>query len=503
MIFDLTIAGVPKLLKAGSFRMSQVANGSTTVSFAIISQDRSYRPALDDEVIIEVNGTRIFGGIINRPVETGFNPSGIITYITATDFNDYAERRYVFETIPAGTLKAALQVIEPYLTPYGVTLDPAQVNGPDLPDRNYEDRHLVEVLDEFSLLTLNAGEQYIWNIDHFKVLSMVQPSTVAAPFTVTEGPGTVILWDVEVEQTRENFANRVILNVPQRSQANRIENFTATAAQSLFTLWYSVVPPSPTTITVTTGAGTSIETVSETPGAADWLLTRTPLTQAQDTLTRNLGGLSAGDIVSFTFNGQLRARFISSDATSIAAIGPWERTVVVEDLPSLQAGQDLCDAYLLDSLPLVKTVKYRTLELGLMPGQSQTVNLPARNVVDDGFIHEVVTRDWGPYELLSEVTIVTGEVKRPNWRDFWRKLDKIGEGGAMAGGPGGAGANVGQGPGLPFKSVQFNRAGTFGGDADFIYHESENSVVCGGGGSDITAAAFESCQVFGYNNHIT
>jgi hypothetical protein len=51
--------------------------------------------------------------------------------------------------------------------------------------------------------------------------------------------------------------------------------------------------------------------------------------------------------------------------------------------------------------------------------------------------------------------------------------------------------------------VQFNRSGAFGGDDDgFRYNETTNSLVCGGGGSDITANDHESCVVFGYDCHI-
>jgi nitrogenase subunit NifH len=65
------------------------------------------------------------------------------------------------------------------------------------------------------------------------------------------------------------------------------------------------------------------------------------------------------------------------------------------------------------------------------------------------------------------------------------------------------GAGVGSaGPGEPFTSVQFNRSGAFGGDANFIYYDGTGSVSCGPG-SEITAASHQGCAIFGKNCAIT
>jgi hypothetical protein len=56
-------------------------------------------------------------------------------------------------------------------------------------------------------------------------------------------------------------------------------------------------------------------------------------------------------------------------------------------------------------------------------------------------------------------------------------------------------------PGLPDTAVQFNRGGAFGGDAEFTYNATTNSLV-GGTLSSITAADHDSCFGFGYDGHI-
>lgn len=99
---------------------------------------------------------RIFGGFVDKPTERGFQGVGltpITTAVSALDFNALPNRRYVTATIPAGTLKAALLAIKPYLTPYGVTLDPAQVTGPSLPALTYNATKLTDVFADLEWLS--------------------------------------------------------------------------------------------------------------------------------------------------------------------------------------------------------------------------------------------------------------------------------------------------------------------------------------------------------------
>lgn len=123
MALVLTIAAVTKTLRAGTLHISQTANGRATASFNIVSDDASYRPALNAEVILTENGTPIFGGLIERATEVGVLDGalvGIVTRVSAVDYHTYTDRRLVVLTIAAGTLKAALTTLtSTYLATYG------------------------------------------------------------------------------------------------------------------------------------------------------------------------------------------------------------------------------------------------------------------------------------------------------------------------------------------------------------------------------------------------
>jgi hypothetical protein len=145
----------------------------------------------------------------------------------------------------------------------------------------------------------------------------------------------------------------------------------------------------------------------------------------------------------------------------------------------------------------------------LVPGQIQTITCPMRDLSIDAVITDIVAKDYGKggQRLLYSVTATSGEVQQENWRDTYKLWagDKLGKGTSLTAssptiGEGGVARIGGAAP--PNRAIQFNNAGAFGGDAAFLWYADENSLVCGGNGSSITATSFESCQVFGSNCHI-
>lgn len=198
-------------------------NGRSRFDCRICSIDGSYRPAIDEEVIVYFNTFRIFGGFIDNPVEAGAVDEGgipIVTSVSAADYNQLAERRYPEEVIPSGSLLSFLLRIVPWLE--GVTLDPLQVTGPTLPAKTYDAVMTRDILDDLTLLS--GG--YVWEIDVNQTLRMYLPGTLAAPFNITGTPNKAI-GDVKVELKREGYANNIITrNATLRGQANNtIEQF--------------------------------------------------------------------------------------------------------------------------------------------------------------------------------------------------------------------------------------------------------------------------------------
>lgn len=181
--------------------------------------------------------------------------------------------------------------------------------------------------------------------------------------------------------------------------------------------------------------------------------------------------------------------------------GTWDKYLVFHDVPTEAVGQARVNAELAKSAHIKQLVRYHTFEDGLFPGMSQTITVPSRDVDATGVITEINTRDYGKDRLIHQVT-VTVDDSGTNLERGWGDVFKLWARDTQGGGDAGQVEATIFAPADPVRSVQFNDSGVFGGDAAFIYYKDQNSIVCGGGGSSITAGNFESCQVFGYNNHI-
>lgn len=422
--FSITIDGTQKHPLAGSLEIRQVQNGRATAYFELLSEDRSYRPAIDDPIIITENAVTIFGGLNDRAQERGFsNPprTPIVTPINAVDFNALIERRIALTTIPTGTMKAAFeQLRSEYLDEYGTTLHGSQVDGPTLPFIEYGGWKLTDAFDDLLIRTANAGspaEMFTYWIDFNNVLRVFQPSTNPAPFDLIGDDLDDVVGDVEVEETLDStYANKVIGRIPATATSLDIyvyaENFTESALR-----------------------------------------------------------------------GHRDAYFVFHDQPTEA--------VAQERVNNELAWR---------SIPR-RVARYRTFRGGLQPGMSQVIDIPARNVDTVGVISEIVTRDFGWDRLVREVTVTVDSSSTNLGRTFgdvyrlWAK-DKEGSDQGQV-------ASTAATPGPPDESVQTNQGNVFSGKSTFIFKYENNSVVMGGGGSSITATAFESCGVFGYNCHIT
>jgi hypothetical protein len=500
MTFDLDIGGATKLLKAGSLNIRETANRRCTVSFQLDSVDRSYRAPEGEDVTITADSVLIFGGLIDKPRERGMGGPrfpGISTEITAVDYQVYAERRFVNLTLAAGTLKSQLTtLVTTYLATYGVTLDAGQVNGPTMPELTYDYKRFDAVMNELMTLTAEAGQPFIWEIGYDKVFQCYQPSTDPAPFDLVGDDLPEVRGDVEVETARsDQYANRIILKVKPKQEIEREETFTEGVDAYPYVPQYTVLKH----WGYVTHEGI-YETLTTTPfiGSATWTFDMT-----SQELDRTAGAPGTGEVTVFKFDGEFSGVWTAEDAGEIAAVGVWERVIILESIPNDATGQQFADAELAKRSAPIITVKYKTWEQGLTIGQQQTITIPARDVTGSAVIVDISTRDL-VHRLEHTVTAVIDATQTNLGRSFQDDYDiwfgEKGGGGGLT--TVGAGAGASTGPGGPDLSVQYNNSGAFGGKASHTFYAPQNSVSIGDG-SDITAAGFDSCFIAGQNCHIT
>lgn len=500
MTLTTTIGGVAKAIKDRSLQISAVANGRDTLRVTVPSRAGTYRPAVGAEIIVEVDAVRIFGGYVTTPRETGAGNIGLTpiwTSVSAVAFKSVADRRHVTATVADGTsLEDFLIVLATYL-PAGFSLSGSQATGPALTAMQFDGVRLSEVLNELAKIT-----GWIWDISYSKVLSMFDPTGVAAPFNITFA-GRQAKGDVTVERSRDQYANRVIVRAGGDAIVDKIDTFTGDGAEDTFELNYPMV------YSPTVGYGyvwngddpgdpgnPLYETLDLAGNGATW-----EYNPATNEIVRVAGAPANGNLVTITYPAQFPIFVQADDTVEQAAEGIWEIVLSEPNVYLREQAQEIADTALARMTAITETVRYVTHLAGLRPGMVQTITLPTRDLSGSYLITGVeISNGIGEDELAYDVTAVGGDEFRGTWRDVYTSW--LGGGGTTSAASSPAVGSGGGSPCPPQKAVQFYRSGQFGGDAAFTYDEDTNSLVCGDG-SSITAEYHESCQVFGSDCHIT
>lgn len=434
--YAVEINGVNKdlVVQLNPFTIAMVANGVDVGTIDVLSEDGSYVPSLEDDVkVIEIDGSspspKILGGRITAlrlSSKEGHIGSGIehkLSKITVHSYEVFAKRRLVTETFASVTLKSFATTIRTnYLATYGVTLDPAQADGPTLPAMTFTDRPLTDVLNEVAEITANFGNPFTWAISPDKVFGYYEVGTIPAPFDIDETVSPVkYTGDIEVEPTREDFATTIVLRVGPSGVQTVTESFTGDGSTFSFPLSYTVATGAiggyATRGVVVLDGGTQELDIG---GAPRWSIT---LSGGQYFLTQNFSvAPSNGSTLTIEYDAQ----FPFTVRASVSGAEVSERLYEVSQLLTKAAAEDLAESLLAKHTEVLNKVTFYTRETGLRPSQTIEIHSPKRNLSHvECLISEVnASNEPGRQGIWFRVTAVEGSKFRGSFRELY--LDWLG-----------------------------------------------------------------------------
>ncbi len=485
--FLLTVNGTEYEAALPSLGVQHVVNGPDILECAIQDDDGSVVLSRDDVVVLtrtDVSpNTVYFAGLLQTSGSETWSGWGFprLRKITAFDYSVYTS--FVTATITASIAPASdtledflTTLVTNYLTDYGVTLDPSQATGPTLEPNAWDGTYVEGILNAISEQT-----GWVWKIDELKQLRMWDPATEAAGFNVTATNDTYVE-DIKSSHPNEKFYNRIFIDGGNGYHTIVNETHQGDGAKRTFDMqtpmhYYEVDYTASLgfmvglTLLVTRSGGTTVEYAND-QNTAQWRFQPAPNYSLIQVSGATLGVGEYFVIPGYAAQYPMR---VVADGRGSPPAPARDLTLVRPNVFGRDALQALADTMLAASLINFERVSYPTTEVGILPGQTQNINVPEAGVNDDYTaigvrLYYVEGADTAGFR--REVTAVNAVTARSFWLNLYDRwlMDNQGVGSSTTTlSP--AGVEIPIGPGLPLNSVQYNKAGLFGGAAG-----SEGSV---------------------------
>lgn len=397
MGLTLTIAGVDALdyLEPGPGNPALDTALHTRSVLRMVLKDRTgvFRPSVRNEVVVEIDGVRVFGGVL--------------TMVDEGDFGDYVGNWFnveagdwssLLETIPlngvaAGvTLKDVLQsIVTAKLAGRGFSVHPDQAAGPIIGPQGYSFKYITEIFDTLAQLTA-----WPWTVDAFKRIRFAPADGRPAPFALLADNDTIN--SIRVAATIDGYVNVVWLHYGAAGVREISEQWTATAGQTDFVVEEFPNPEgivTPPAVMIVDGVE---EAVGETGQPWSW-------DSVTGTATRDAGGLALGAIVSTVYSANFPAAIQEIDTDEVGIYGEAAIVETADDVFDVRQARQVAQGILRERGGLLRRIAITTHRPGLEPGHVVAVDVPER-AIDEGCL------------LLSSRMIYDG--RKANGDDYWR-----------------------------------------------------------------------------------
>jgi len=410
----LTINGVDRSdkIRFPSLETKDRINQEADIARFVIEEygDQTFRPEVNQEVIITVDGTRTFGGVIIELEQTIEGASIIVHEITCKDWSQHADRLRVIDRFEDTNLQTVVEsLIADYAAIYGFT--DTNVMGADIAiaSVSFNELSLSECFNKLAKLT-----GYSWYIDPFKDVHFFKKNDEAAPFNLS---GVIVDGLLE---TSENFVwNSLVLKSDFSQIRNRVKIRGGEARAEERTKLWAGDGETDTFSTDHKFAEIPVVEVNGTPVTvgvdylnqdedfdAMWSFQQKYIRFTAGNIPAAPGG---GDVTNIAITGiPLKPLVVQKQNNpSVVQYGVYEFVEYNDSLKTrdeaLQFAQSKLEAYS-DS---IRAGSFQTQTPGLKSGQTININIPSRGISEDFMIQTVTFRQESKETYLWSVEVAT------------------------------------------------------------------------------------------------
>jgi hypothetical protein len=377
----------------GISRQMAITGGSKcTARFVLTNKHGFYRPVQGDEVIIVLrDGSRFFGGYVDKISEKNFSGSADHTEIAVdcVDYGTLLDRCVVgreYQTAVGNDPTILFDVIAArYFARFGITYK--FTGGP--PFGGLGDQVFNWLSGTATLNRICADSGGDWRVDFDKTLYLFGPGGYgAAPFSIEQDDGNWMDLTANVDYSR--YRNRIYVKNSKDTGPLWTDSFTVAAGEFV---WITMAPMSNKPIVRVDGTPATVvdyADIGTQPYDFYWIHT---------TVISNPASLpSAGTVIEVTYPSPLSHVAIAEDQDEIDEFGLFEGVEEVRDVPNGDALQAFADALLARRLNKPTTLTILTQRMGLESGMGLTVDVPRSGVSGTFLITAVTSTELGKGE---------------------------------------------------------------------------------------------------------
>lgn len=324
-------------------------------------------------------------------------------------------------------------------------LSVASVVGPtiDLNVSGLADRTVAQALDQACANASDATHAYVWYVDEWRIVHVIEASTTAAPWHLSDLDATDanVLVKLKYTTTLDKIVNVTFLDASAVLSPAIPENFVGNGSQESF----PVTKPIGATPTVTVG-GVS-KTVGQKNGVTAFQWYWSPGSGGIDRGTDGIPGSGVSVVV--TYQPQSRQLFQDRNITSIdiqsrieSGTGQWGAHVPYS-VPFDEAdGPTVAEQANLETAGSPKSLEFVTYKYGLAFGQIFHVTLAKLHLTDFPLLIDTVSLSTDDNYMKWTIHCVRG----PVIGDYITALSSLGGSGGSSGGGGVGGVGGGGSP---------------------------------------------------------
>lgn len=391
-----------------SFKLTSVLSKEPDIcEFRLhLTATKTFKPVLNDEVTVELNAIRIFGGIV---VETRENIEGQLKFfkVMCKDFTVLLDRFLVirrFQNLSANAIIADIFQAPPAgFVDAGAGFTLTGVIAPNIiNDINFNHYYVSDALQK---LADYLG--FEWFVDPNKDIKFFSQTASSAPFNLTEGTtdpdGGNFIWNsLQLSENIHQLRNKIIVRGGTVVGDSRTVSYDADGQQELFLVGQDH-------INMTVKKNTVTQTLGK-EGIDDNDVSIATLYNPNSGYVRFKTVPTAGDTIAITSQPAFPLIKVFKDNESITKFGEFEFVIIDKTIKSDAAATSRARGELLKWADEIREARFRTRRDNLKVGQLIELQLPSRGVNRGYIINRITARAHTPIGVMMyEVTVLASE----------------------------------------------------------------------------------------------